>query len=69
LPISKLATNYEKVEELSSSRNPYPSTARSVATSVILTVTSSKSDRAPTSRTVKHSAQDLAESELRAVFP
>ncbi len=36
----------------SSSRNRYQSTARRAATSVILTVTSSRSDRAPSSRTV-----------------
>ena len=36
----------------SSSRRRYPSTARYAATSAILTATSSKSDRAPTSPTV-----------------
>jgi hypothetical protein len=41
-----------KVEERSSSRSRYPSTARYAATSAILTAISSKSDRAPTSRTV-----------------
>src|SRR5271169_1353935 len=44
--------NYGKVEEPSSSRSRYPSTARYAATSAILTAISSKSDRAPTSRTV-----------------
>src|SRR6202521_4921892 len=44
--------NYGKVEEPSSSRSRYPSTARYAATSAILTATSSKSDRAPTSPTV-----------------
>src|SRR6516162_6970846 len=44
--------NYGKVEEPNSSRNRYPSTARRAATSVILTVTLSRSDRAPNSRTV-----------------
>src|SRR5271165_4458038 len=43
---------YGKVEEPSSSRSRSPSTARYAATSAILTVTSSKSDRALTSRTV-----------------
>src|SRR3984885_8599562 len=42
------AMNYGKVEEPSSSRSRYPSTARNAAISAILTVTSSKSDRAPT---------------------
>src|ERR1700758_3712098 len=45
--------NYGKVEEPNSSRDRYPSTARFAATSAILTVTLSKSDRAPTSLTVK----------------
>src|ERR1017187_3692874 len=44
--------NYGKVEEPSSSRSRSPSTARYAATSAILTAISSKSDRAPTSRTV-----------------
>src|SRR5271169_6662386 len=44
--------NYGKVEEPSSSRSRYPSTARYDATSAILTAILSKSDRAPTSRTV-----------------
>src|SRR6516164_8400801 len=44
--------NYGKVEEPNSSRNRYPSTARRAATSAILTVTLSRSDRAPNSRTV-----------------
>src|SRR5450755_3382079 len=44
--------NYGKVEEASSSRNRYPSTARYAAISAILTVILSKSDRAPSSRTV-----------------
>src|ERR1700751_1708050 len=38
--------NYGKVEEPSSSRNRYPSTARYAATSAILTVTLSRSDKA-----------------------
>src|SRR5271166_6961196 len=44
--------NCGKVEEPSSSRSQYPSTARFAATSAILTVILSKSDRAPTSSTV-----------------
>src|SRR5580700_9549882 len=44
--------NYGKVEEPSSSRNRLPSTARFAATSAILTVTLSRSDRAPISSTV-----------------
>src|ERR1700722_1309591 len=43
--------NYGKVEELSLSRSRWSSTAKSAATSAILTVILSKSDRAPTSRT------------------
>src|SRR5579872_3178424 len=43
--------NYGKVEEPSSSRPRSPSTARYGVTSAILTATSSKSDRAPTSLT------------------
>ena len=49
----KLATNYGKVAEPNSSRSRYRSTARFAATSAILTATSSKSGRAPTSLTVK----------------
>src|SRR5271157_4441859 len=44
--------NYGKVEEPSSSQSQYPSTARFAVTSAILTVTLSRSDRAPISRTV-----------------
>src|ERR1700722_20546611 len=44
--------NYGKVEERSSSRVHSPRTARYAATSGILTVTLSKSDRAPISPTV-----------------
>src|SRR5580698_6165834 len=44
--------NCGRVEEPSSSRRRYPSTARYAATSAILTATSSKSDRAPTRSTV-----------------
>src|ERR1700730_18196754 len=44
--------NYGKVEEPSSSRRRYPSTARYAATSAILTAISSRSDRAPISPTV-----------------
>src|ERR1700685_4352031 len=44
--------NYGKVEERSSSRSRSPSTARRAATSAILTDILSRSDRAPTSRTV-----------------
>src|ERR1700723_1386418 len=44
---------YGKVEEPSSLRSRCPSTARYAATSVILTVTLSRSDRVPISRTVK----------------
>jgi len=44
--------NYGRVEEPSSSRNRLPSTARFDATSAILTVILSRSDRAPISRTV-----------------
>src|ERR1700732_2528596 len=46
------ATNCGKVEEPSSSRNRSPSTARFAATSAFLTVTLSRSDRAPLSSTV-----------------
>ena len=46
------AMNCGKVEEPSSSRSRYPSTARFAATSAILTVILSRSDRAPTSNTV-----------------
>src|ERR1700733_6005338 len=46
------AMNCGKVEELSSSRSQYPSTARFAATSAILTVILSRSDRAPSSSTV-----------------
>src|ERR1700722_4205455 len=42
--------NYGKVEEPSSSRSRRKSTARFAATSAILTVILSRSDRAPTSR-------------------
>src|SRR5271169_6340264 len=42
--------NYGKVEEPNSSRSRRKSTARFAATSAILTVTLSRSDRAPTSR-------------------
>jgi len=42
--------NYGKVGEPSSSQSLYPSTARRAATSVILTVTLSRSDRALASR-------------------
>src|ERR1700733_11218246 len=44
--------NCGKVEEPSSSPSQYPSTARFAATSAILTVTLSRSDRAPSSNTV-----------------
>src|SRR5271170_8347816 len=44
--------NYGRVEEQSSSRSRSPSTARRAATSAILTDILSRSDRAPTSRTV-----------------
>src|SRR5665213_3183500 len=44
--------SYGRAEERSSSRRQSPSTARSAATSVILTVISSRSDRAPIRRTV-----------------
>src|SRR5271157_2647393 len=44
--------NCGKVEEPSSSRSQYPSTARYAATSAILTVILSRSDRAPSSSTV-----------------
>src|SRR6202166_2664997 len=44
--------NCGKVEEPSSSRSQYPSTARFAATSAILTVILSRSDRAPSSSTV-----------------
>src|SRR5580692_8781570 len=50
--------NYGKVEEPSSSRRQYPSTARYAATSAILTAISSKSDRAPTSRTGRLARRD-----------
>src|ERR1700691_63221 len=46
------AMNCGKVEEPSSSQSRYPSTARYAAISAILTAILSKSDRAPTSRTV-----------------
>src|SRR6202142_3390199 len=45
--------NYGKVEERSSSQSRFPNTARRVATSAILTDILSRSDRAPTSRTVE----------------
>src|ERR1700736_6778608 len=45
--------NNGKVEEPSSSRSQYPSTARFAATSAILTVILSRSDRAPSSSTAK----------------
>src|ERR1700691_2225884 len=45
--ISSRAINYGKVEDADSSRSQYPSTARFAATSAILTVPLSKSDRAP----------------------
>src|ERR1700730_10032944 len=45
--------NYGKVEERSSSRSRFPSTARRAATSAILTDILSRSDRAPTSRTAE----------------
>src|SRR5579863_10631574 len=44
--------NYGRVGGPSSSRSRFPSTARYAATSAILTVISSKSDRAPTKSTV-----------------
>src|SRR6516165_6928970 len=44
--------SYGKVEEPSSSRSPYPNTARFAATCAIQTVTSSRSDRAQPSLTV-----------------
>src|SRR6202521_2231285 len=44
--------NCGKAEEPSSSRSQYPSTARFAATSAILTVILSRSDRAPSSSTV-----------------
>src|SRR5215469_66 len=44
--------NLGKVEEPSSSRSPYPNTARFAATSAIQMVTSSRSDRALPSLTV-----------------
>src|SRR5271168_580874 len=44
--------SYGRVEERSSSRRRSPSTARSAATSAILTDILSRSDRAPTRRTV-----------------
>src|SRR5580658_5784585 len=44
--------NCGKVEEPSSSPSQYPSTARFAATSAILTVILSRSDRAPSSSTV-----------------
>lgn len=44
--------NYGKVEEPSSSRSRYPSTARFAATSAILTVTLSRSVKVQTSHTV-----------------
>src|ERR1700677_2567565 len=44
--------SYGKVEERSSSRRRYQSTARYAATSATLTATSSKSDKALPSRTV-----------------
>ena len=51
------AMNCGKAEEPSSLRSRSPSTARRVATSAILTDILSKSDRAPTSRTVNPSAR------------
>jgi hypothetical protein len=48
----KAATSYGKVEARSSSRSRSVSTARFAATSAILTDTSSRSDRAPTSHEV-----------------
>src|SRR5271163_3167600 len=54
--------NCGKVEEPSSSRSQYPSTARFAATSAILTVTLSRSDRAPSSSTV--SARPVWDSDL-----
>ena len=45
--IFRRATNYGKVEAPNSSRSRSPSTARSAATSAILTVTLSRSDKAP----------------------
>ena len=50
--VADIQACYGRVEERSSSRRQSPSTARSAATSVILTVISSRSDRAPTRRTV-----------------
>src|SRR5271170_7372904 len=44
---------YGEVEERISSRSRSPNTARRAATSAILTVILSRSDRAPTLRTVK----------------
>src|ERR1700692_3782435 len=52
LGLFKRAINYGKVEEPSSSPSRSPSTARRAATSAILTVILSRSDRAPTLRTV-----------------
>src|SRR6202166_4916456 len=54
--------NCGKAEEPSSSRSQYPSTARFAATSAILTVILSRSDRAPSSSTV--SAQPGWDSDL-----
>src|ERR1700685_1054364 len=49
--IYKRAKSCGKGEEPSSSRSQYPSTARFAATSAILTVTLSRSDKAPILRT------------------
>src|ERR1700678_4355044 len=57
------AMNYGKVEEPSSSRRRFPSTARFAATSAILTVISSRSDRAPISSTVNARLGCLSELE------
>jgi len=48
----KRAMNCGRAGELSSSRGRFPSMARFAATSAILTVTSSKLDRAPIRSTV-----------------
>src|SRR5579863_9327398 len=52
--------NYGKVEEPSSSRNRFPSTARFAATSAILMVILSRSDRAPISNTVNAGLERLS---------
>src|SRR6202158_3318589 len=50
--------NCGKVEDPSSSRSQYPSTARFAVTSAILTVILSRSDRAPTLRTVNYEPKE-----------